>query len=149
MARVKEKQKTFPKNIKAGRIMLLIACVMFFFDAAYQLTEMISLLSESKVIWTNALSVMSFLKLPFLSLFFVLGGLSGLGFLKDKGVLAGWVGLIAILCFFFFSYDVFDSIVKLIKTSDWGRFAGSFISVQVDTTLYFIGWFISKDYFDD
>lgn len=141
--------KPLPRNIRGGFVVLTIACVMFFLDAVVQVAEVVNSLANNQVVWTSALSVISFLKYPTLFLFFVLGGISGLSFARRRKFLAGWVGLFAILCFFFFAYDFFDSVLALIKTSDWSRFFGSFLSVQIDTTLYFIGWFVSKDYFED
>ena len=133
MEEEKTLEKPLPRNIRGGFVVLIVACVMFFLDAVLQMVAMVDTLAQNQVVWTSTTSVISFLKHPTLFLFFV----------------PGWVGLFAILCFFFFAFDFFDSVLKLIKTSDWSRFFGSFLSVQIDTTLYFIGWFVSKDYFED
>ena len=149
MEEEKPLEKPLPRNIRGGFVVLMVACVMFFLDAVLQMVAMVDTLAQNQVVWTSTTSVISFLKHPTLFLFFVLGGISGISFARRKKFLAGWVGLFAILCFFFFAFDFFDSVLKLIKTSDWSRFFGSFLSVQIDTTLYFIGWFVSKDYFED
>ena len=145
----KTPNKKLPKNIRAGHVLLVIASVMFFLDALVQLAGIISDIVENSVVWNDPTSIISFLKMPLLLVFFVFGGLCGIAFVKDKSILAGWVGLVAALCLLFFLFDFFDSVIRLIKTPDWGRFLSSMLSVQIDTTIYFIGWFMSKDYFED
>ena len=141
--------KKAPRIIQTGWSLVLFASILFFIDAIAQVGDAVNVLLKNEVDWSSTMSVLSFLKRPFFFVFFVFGGIVGVSYSKRKDFLAGWVGLVVLFCFFIFAFDIFDAVLSLIKTSDYPRFLGSLLSVQIDTTLYVIGWFMSKDYFED
>lgn len=150
-----------PRKIKAGRIVLFIGCILCFVSVVLHLGEFIYYLIPSEnnpMNWTNPSLVFDCLKDPFLAVFYLLAGIGGICFIRDHHKMKEFCSLAGVIMLAVFVIGTVLMFRDLIKTSltpgsnagiIWGTFFGDLLGIQLSGGIYFIGWFMIKDYTGD
>ena len=159
-----ESVKTAPRGVKIGRVILRIACILFFIVATVELAVFIvsvaipDLWTEVESQFTDVFDRVQFFGLPVLAILYVLAAVGGLCYLADKSRFKKMASLAAIILLVVFLIDIILSVRSLVydliaPEADvgraWREFIFSFIGNQITGGLYFIGWFMQKDYMGD
>lgn len=165
------KENKVPTSIRVGRVLLAIGAVLFIINSIvsvaywgvrlgfHWLPEGMENYAELKDLFpelsffASPLDIINVISDAFDPVLYVLKFLAALGafaYLKDKGGhFIDWVAWAAIIglgvCFF----DFITSVRTLVQTNfDWAQFGWSFFSMQFDTLIYAIGWFLAKNWLD-
>ena len=153
--------KEAPRKIKIGRIILAIGCILCFVAAGLHLAEFIFYLVPNEqypMDWTDASMIFDCLKDPFLAVFYVLAGIGGICYILDRRKLKEFCSLAGVIMLGVFAVGTVLMFRDLIKNClqpgmkagiIWGTFFSDFLSVQLSGGIYFIGWFMIKDYTGD
>ena len=159
-----ESVKTAPRGVKIGRVILRIACILFFIVATVELAVFIAsiaipdLWAEMENQFTDVFDRVQFFGLPLLGVLYIVAAVGGLCYLADKSRFKKMASLAAIILLVVFLIDIILSVRSLVydliaPEADigraWRQFILSFIGNQITGGLYFIGWFMQKDYMGD
>ena len=154
--------KNAPKNIRAGRVVMFIGCLLFFFSAFMDMLTFVLTLAfpaETNVNWSDVGEAFTTGALPLLSIFFVFAGIGGICFIRDKGgKMRKFATLAAVVTLVVFVVDTVLAIRGLVRNlmnpsvgggTAWAQFLLSLVDIQLSGGLYLIGWFMIKDYTGD
>lgn len=150
-----------PTKIKVGRVLVLIGSILFFVVAVGRLVDFALAFipyEGNEMDWNDAYSVFEVIAHPFLAVFFVVAGIGGICYAIDKHrikVFASLAGVIMLVVIVIATVLMFRNLIKscLAPNADVGRawfdFATDFIGIQLSGGIYFVGWFMTKDYTGD
>ena len=153
--------KDAPKKVQVGRIILLIGCIVCFIAVIVHLSQFIYYLVPKEKYptdWEDPSIVIDCVSSPFLAVFYLLAGIGGLCFIFDKyrmKVFCSLAGVISLAVLVLGTVGMFYNLIKsgLAKDANlalaFGNFFGDIISIQLSGGIYFIGWFLCKDYTGD
>ncbi len=151
-----------PATVKAGRVLMIIGSILFFIVAFSRLLEFaisfVQIEGVDPVNWSDPYQVFVVVADPFIAVLYVLAGIGGLCYVKDKHrlrVFASLAGVIMLVVILVATVLMFRNLIKsclapnanLVKA--WTDFLLDFIGIQVTGGIYFIGWFLTKDYTGD
>lgn len=150
-----------PKGVRVGRVLMNIGCILFFLAfvanvAVFALS--VAIPEEFGVDWTDVSQIVQFGARPFLAVFFLLAGIGGLSYVYDKGPLKRMATLAAVVMLVVFVIDTILSVRSLVhdlvggeksQSDIWVSFLINLLDIQLSGGLYFIGWFLCKDYMGD
>ena len=150
-----------PRGVRVGRVLMNIGCILFFLAfvgniAAFVLA--IAMPEQFGIDWSNVSQIVQFGSGPFLAVFFLLAGIGGLSYVYDKGPLKRMATLAAVVMLVVFVIDTILSVRSLVhdliggqksQTDIWVSFFINLLDIQLSGGLYFIGWFLCKDYMGD
>ena len=153
-----------PLKVRVGRVMMIIGCVLMFLAAFGNLLNFIVGLIDPSLLGAQAWNIgdpsasFAFWVSPLLVIFFVVSGIGGISFVTDKGPFKRYASLAAVVFLVVILIDTFIAIRHLghgigdpdVSTaSAWINFALGMLDVQLSGGIYFIGWFLAKDYVGD
>ncbi len=149
-----------PTKVKVGRVLVIIGSLLFFLGAFLFLLEFILYFvpGEEPVDWTDPTAVFSVVKCPFLIVFYILAGIGGLCYAFDKHrmkTFASLAGVIMLVVVVIGTVLMFHDLIKssLAPNANLGQafleFFTDFLAIQIVGGVYFIGWFLVKDYTGD
>lgn len=135
-------------SIRLGRLLLAFGSIFLFISGlAHIIISIISLVNTDYSTFTAVsyfLVIFSFV----LYLFMIFSSIGGVSFSLNKGPFLSLTALTAIVsAVFFFIWIIFD-FNNLFSSGDWESFLESFASIDLSLCIYFIGWFLAKDYLD-
>lgn len=165
------KENKIPSSIILGRVLLVIGGILFLINSVNSLiywglcfgfhwlpstTEGfadIKALFPDLSFWNNPLDLINVICDAFDPILCVLKFLAGLGafaYVKDKGGrFIDWVAWAAIIGLGISVFDFATNVRALIQSNfDWKTFGLNFFSMQIDTLVYSIGWFLAKNWLD-
>ena len=150
-----------PRKVRAGRVIMFIGCILFFISALLDIAAFALMMFfpsiRDALVWDDlSVSIQRF-ALPVLGIFFVFAGIGGISYILDKGPFKRIATLTAIIMLVFFVLDTIISVRNFIHAlTEDGDTVGSIIEfvlnlidIQFSGGLYFIGWFMIKDYTGD
>lgn len=149
----KEEKKKLPGRILAGYILMGIACLLMIAAAGYLIYQSVVTPlryqpgeGEPKDYFSVRSNFTYFVSWIVIAALFLLSAVSGFSYIFHWRFLVQIVGLVAILNFVTF-------IVTLVLCCTYYSgplsFFYDFMSTSFPGFLYFVGWFMAKDYFDD
>ena len=150
-----------PAKIKVGRVLLIIGSILFFVTSvAFMVMFFCSLYSvwDYSIDWNDASDVFSIVSAPFLAVFYVFAGIGGLCYVFDKHrmkVIASLAGVVMLVVIAVSVVIMFRDLIKdclqpnANTTAAVTEFFVRFGSIQITGGVYFIGWFLTKDYTGD
>lgn len=161
---LQQARNKIPASIRAGRVILRIASILFFLDAFGNVFEFGCftatifypefLEGEYAVNWDNAYDVVSYFALLPVAVFLVFAAIGGISYIKDKGPFMSWVSLAAILSAVLFMVQMLIILGSAITNNfdynlnDPLQWFNLFFNTSLDGTLYFLGWMLAKNWLD-
>ena len=148
------------KSIRIGRKLMFVGSILLFVYAAAVLVEFIlsfAIPETMEVNWNDPLSAFHVIMLPFVMAFVIFVGIGGITYVREKGPLLRWASIGAIILGIVIVIDfIMDirSLAKGLSTPEIDnvyailRFIFGFIGFQVFGGIYFVGWFLAKNYLD-
>ena len=155
MEQTKEKQQIYPKKVKAGYAIIRIASVLMIltslaFVVVVVLTALSFLFSQEKTNLSVTELIAFFLFMGGIAIFDFLAAIAGFSYASHKTALVQATGAFAFICLFVFLGETVSSIIGMVRGS--GNTPLQLVGVtfaNLGVLLYFLGWFLSKDYFED
>ena len=154
--------KNAPRKVRVGRILMLIGCVLFFGAAFMDLLSFILILcvpEQTAAIWSDPSEAIQIGALPLLSGLFVVAGIGGICFLRDKGGrMKSFATLAAVVMIVVFIIDTILALRTLIRgfvaptegmQNPWLTFFLDLFDIQLSGGIYILGWFLVKDFVGD
>lgn len=148
-------EKPEPKKIRIGNALILVASVLFIYDAiTFQIIPMIeSVLGGGTPVlpednWQLNQNLVTWLLYPVFALFEVLACFGGFAWVYKKGKLQGATPLICILVIFALIVDLLLFITNFTDTQNVLQFIASFFIFEAVGIVYLVGWFLTKDDFE-
>ena len=150
-----------PAKIKFGRVLIMIGSILFFIMSTLIIAEFLLSVIPNEfyvVDWSQPTVVFGVIANPFLAVFYVIAGIGGICYVKDRGrlkVFASLAGVIMLVVIVIATVLMFRDLIKscLMPNANvggaWLTFLQDFISIQLSGGLFFFGWFITKDYTGD
>ena len=150
-----------PLKVRAGRVLIKIGSILFFIGAVVLITEFVLSLVPNEVYspdWTDASTVFGIVTDPLLALFYIFAGIGGFCYVADKHklkVVVSLAGVIMLIVIVIATVLMFRNLIKSCLAPDanvaaaWYAFLQDFISIQLSGGIYFLGWFLTKDYTGD
>ena len=165
------KENKIPTSIRVGRVLLIIGGILFIINSVnsliywglclgfHWLPTNTEELAELKTLFPdlsffdNPIDLINVIWDAFNPILYVLKFLAALGafaYVKDKGGhFIDWVAWAAIIGLGISVFDFATNIRTLVQTNfDWKTFGLNFFSMQIDTLIYSIGWFLAKNWLD-
>lgn len=165
------KENKVPTSIRVGRVLLIIGGILFIINSVnsliywglclgfHWLPANTEELAELKTLFPdlsffdNPIDLINVIWDAFNPILYVLKFLAALGafaYVKDKGGhFIDWVAWAAIIGLGISVFDFATNIRTLVQTNfDWKTFGLNFFSMQIDTLIYSIGWFLAKNWLD-
>ena len=148
-----------PRKVVVGRYILFAAMILFFVMAIVELVIFalgINGNSELFVVdWSKPTEVIKLVWRPFYSVILVLGGIGALSYLRNKGPFMSMVAFISFAMGVIAVLDLLrliNALVAQISAGQSERAIGAFfldmLDVQIVGAIYFVGWFLTKDYLE-
>ncbi len=168
------KENKVPTSIRVGRVLLIIGGILFIINSINSLvywgicfgfhwlpenamsqetfTELKTLFPEL-AFWIRPIDLINVISDAFNPILYVLKFLAALGafaYVKDKGGhFIDWVAWAAIIGLGISAFDFAANVRALFQSNfDWKTFGLNFFSMQIDTLIYSIGWFLAKNWLD-
>ena len=151
-----------PKKVRVGRVLLWIASILFIFAAIFNILIFILSLAipeaRSQMDSATPGQLFQFYSSPVLSVIFALAAIGGICYLRDISKAKRLASLAAIILLVVFVIDTVVSVRNLVYAllapnadapREWLNFALNLLDTQLSGGLYFIGWFLQKDYMGD
>ncbi len=150
-----------PTKIKVGRGLMVGGSILFFIVSLVTMIQFVAYLvpnTEFSVDWSNPMQVFDLISSPFLSIFYIFAGIGGICYVIDKHrikVFASLAGVIMLVVILIATVLMFRNLIKSCLAPDanvaaaWITFLTDFLSIQITGGIYFIGWFLTKDYTGD
>ena len=162
-AQIRLNYRNAPVKIRFGRGLMMTGCILFFLTAILYILAFVLGLSMSPqelgYDWReNASTAFEFVMYPVLALFMIFSGIGGISFVIDRGPLKKVATLTAIIMLIVILIDLALDIRQLVynlagtslsPSASWAKFGLDFIAMQITGGIYFIGWFLIKDYVGD
>ena len=148
------------KQIQVGRTMMLIGSILLFVYAVGLFVEFILSLANPSMMdveWSDPLSAFHVIMLPFIMVFLTFVGIGGITYIRNKGPFLRWASIGAIILGIVILVDFILDIRTLSRsladpdisnTTAWVRFVLGFVGLQIFGGVYFVGWFLAKNYLD-
>ena len=156
MAKAKEKESLYPKKVRSGYSLMRIASVIMIITGI----GFFGLSALMIVVWlvpdANTLSI-SLPEIIFLMIFLfaiglfdMLAAIAGFSYANHKTALVQAVGLFAFVSLIVFLAETISGVVSIFRRPDNAVFSiVGLVIANLGTLLYFLGWNISKNYFED
>ena len=156
MAKEKKEKPVYPKKIQRGynlitaaSIIMIITSVVFFGLATISIFVILD--PTRSTIDATLPELIFFTVLLFsIGLFDVLASIAGLSYANHKTALVQATGVFAFISLVVFIAETASGVISMIRNP--GNIVLELVGLviaNVGTALSFLGWFISKDYFED
>ena len=164
------KENKVPTSIRVGRVLLVIGGILFILNAVNSIaywglrfgfhwlpnTEQFAELKDlfpDLAFWNNPLDLIDVITDALDPVIYVLKFLAALGafaYVKDKGGhFIDWVAWAAIIGLGICVFDFATNVRTLFQSNfDWVTFGWNIFSMQFDTLIYSVGWFLAKNWLD-
>lgn len=165
------KENKVPTSIRVGRVLLIIGGILFIVNSVNSLvywclcfgfhwlpsdTETLADLKSlfpDLSFWGDPIDLIDVISDAFNPVIYTLKFLAGLGafaYVKDKGGhFIDWVAWAAIIGLGISVFDFATNVRTLFMSNfDWKTFGLNFFSMQFDTLIYSLGWFLAKNWLD-
>lgn len=150
--------KKYPKGVFVGRV-ILFACIFAFglLAIAEVITFFLCLFYNEGIFETDLSNTTELVRLiwrPIYAIILVLGLIGTISYLRDKGPLISLVSLIAVIAFVISVLDLlraFNALAMRINNSNpraVGLFMLDMLDLQIMSVIFFVGWFLTKDYLE-
>ena len=148
------------KKIKAGRYMMLIGAGLLLVSVALQMAEFVLSIAFPAVMevdFTNPMHITHVILIPFICAFLIVVAIGGISYVRGRGPLMQGASIGAIALGVYIVIDLIIEIRNLahgIGNPEFGtstvlyKFLSSFLQSQLFCGVFFIGWFLAKDYLD-
>ncbi|HAS56533.1 MAG TPA: hypothetical protein DEF61_05715 [Firmicutes bacterium] len=140
--------KNIAFSIRLGRIILTIGSILLCFSGFAHFISFFADLACGRIFLDDPVAWIELILRPILYLFMVFASIGGVSFSINKGPFISLAALTAIISGIFFLIWLLFDLQNLIIGGDWSNFAVSFTSIDLFLLIYFIGWFLAKDYID-
>lgn len=135
-------------SIRLGRMILAFGSVFLFVSGLIHVVNLIISLCNYDYSTMEPLGLVLVIFSFFLYLFMIFSSVGGISFSLNKGPFLSLTALTAIAsAVFFLVWMIFD-INGLVSGGNISAFIQSFASIDLSLLIYFIGWFLAKDYLD-
>ncbi len=141
----------YPAKVRVGYALLRVGSItLFFFAAAIAaLFALIFALDEFATVYSTPQSIVTF-ALDIVIIFFYIGaGIAGLNFAAHRKFLVWMVAFAAFFFLFIFLYRTIEIVVKFVEGRGQTDEIVEIVLTFLTQTIYFVGWHLSKDYFED
>ena len=148
------------KSIKVGRVLMLVGTALMFMYAFVSIAVFGISLYVPTVVGRDLSDPLSVLSLSMLipsAIFLVFVGIGGMSYVAEKGPFLKWASIGAIVLGIYIVVDLVLDIRTIahnindpqIKASTaWTTFFLGFAGLQINGGIYFVGWFLAKNYLD-
>ena len=154
-----------PTKIRIGQALMIIGCILFFFNALGNALDFIlavsykafadvpqvgeELVRTYDAIWSDPIAVIKYVSIPFIIVFLIVAGIGGISWVRDKGPFISIAPLMAIISLVLIVCNLYLDIRRLVMNGwNWTQFFIDILDIQLTCGIYFIGWMIAKNQID-
>ena len=141
----------YPLKVRAGYTLLRIGSILLFLFgsaiAAFLALALFAGIEENFI--RNPEIIVSIVLDFFVVLFYFAAGIAGLNFAAHRKFLVWLVAFAAFFFLFIFLYRTIEIVVRFVEGRGTVDDIVEIILTFFTQTIYFVGWHISKDYFED
>ena len=141
----------YPLKVRAGYTLLRIGSILLFLFAAGMASFLVLALVVGirEPAFSEPETIVSIVLDFFVVLFYIGAGIAGLNFAAHRKFLVWVVAFAAFFFLFIFLYRAIEIVVRFVEGKGNVDDIVEIILTFFTQTIYFVGWHLSKDYFED